>query len=358
MFPAYKSKPMNSITAKLLLVLLFVTATVRAQSIRATADSIRRHYHIPELAYAVVQADTVLTMEVLGFKRQGSAAPAALLDRFHIGSNTKAITAFIAARLVAQQRISWKTTFFSLFPELKKTNKDFTLEDLLSFRAALPPYTYTVQKPLREQITGDEQQQRYALVQYLLPQKAAPADNGIYLTNTGYILAGLMLEKATGKHYKALVQGIGTELNMDFGFGYPNNSDTLQTWGHDVQGTPVAPSDNYKLDWLLSAGNINVTLPDYIKWIQELLKDKPRLLSRADTDHLLYGRAYFAFGWFNEKNKNGAYTLAANEGNAGAFITKVQIRKQSRTAYVIFCNAATAAADEGTELLMEVLQGK
>ncbi|PSK92027.1 serine hydrolase domain-containing protein [Taibaiella chishuiensis] len=343
-----------------IVLLLLIAAVVHAQPSLRIADSIRRHYRIPELAYAVIKADTILDMAATGVKKKGSSAKANLQDRFHIGSNTKAITAFIAARLVAQQQISWHTTFFSLFPELKKeridTSVDYALDDLLSFRAALPPYTYTVRSPLREQITGNEPQQRYALAQYLLRQKPVAPDEGFYLTNTGYILAGLMLEKASGRSYKTLVKELGDTLGIAFGFGYPNGTDTLQTWGHDAVGNPLAPFDHYKLDWLLSAGNINITLPDYARFIQEFLKPVPSLLSRAVTDQLLYGRPGFAYGWFTEKDSAGRYLVASNEGNAGAFITRVQVVKEQNIAFIIFTNAATAATAKGIDVLLTALK--
>lgn len=339
---------------------LLLAATTLAQSSLRMADSIRQHYHIPELAYAVVRADTILEMAAAGLKRKGTTARASLDDRFHIGSNTKAITAFIAARMVAQQQIGWHTTFFSLFPELKKESKDtsvdYALEDLLSFRAALPPYTYTVRNPLRAQLTGSASQQRYALARYLLRQKPVVAEDGLYLTNTGYILAGLMLEKASGRSYKALVKEFGDELGITFGFGYPNVTDTLQTWGHDVALKPVAPFDHYKLDWLLSAGNINMTLPDYARFIQEFLKPAPGLLSSAVTGQLLYGRPGFAYGWFNEKDSTGRYLMASNEGNAGAFITRVAVVRERDIAFIIFTNAAAVATGKGIDVFLTALK--
>ncbi|MFT3749666.1 MAG: hypothetical protein QM768_15165 [Agriterribacter sp.] len=44
----------------------------------------------------------------------------------------------------------------------------------------------------------------HQLAKYLLQQKSVEPNDGLYLTNTGYILAGLMLEKASGKAYKEL----------------------------------------------------------------------------------------------------------------------------------------------------------
>src|ERR1700741_171694 len=78
-----------------------------AQFFISFGDSIRKAYSIPELAYAVVSSDSVLEMRACGEKRINSGLEAGLDDKFRIGSNTKAITGFIAAQLVKQHKISW-----------------------------------------------------------------------------------------------------------------------------------------------------------------------------------------------------------------------------------------------------------
>ena len=259
-----------------ILAVIFITTIVctcnisKSQSLLYFADSVINEYKIPELAYAVVSSDSILELQTLGVQRINTNYLAKQNDRFHIGSNTKAITSFIAAILVKDERLRWNTKFFDLFPELKKNSKkvyyNITLQDLLTFRGKLPPYTYTNEHPAQKEIIGDNAQQRYLLAKYFLSQKPMKEDeNGLTRSNADYILAGLMLEKASGKSYKELVLDFGNSVNIEFGFDYPNLTDTFQPWGHDATLKPVPPFDNYKLNWLLSAGNINVSLPDYIK---------------------------------------------------------------------------------------------
>jgi len=94
---------------------------------KAFADSIRIKYQIPELAYAVVSADGIFEFQISGVQRIHTNLQAKQSDRFHLGSNTKAITCFIAALLVQQEKIKWDTKIFDLFPELKvkRNSNDF-----------------------------------------------------------------------------------------------------------------------------------------------------------------------------------------------------------------------------------------
>lgn len=348
--------------ASLILILLVIISSARqadSQTLAETAESIRKEYKIPELAYAVVSSDRVIEIQILGFKRIDLKLAAEPTDRFHLGSNTKAITGFIAALLIRQNKIGWRTKFFDLLPELKSKSRrayyDLTLEDLLTFRANLPPYTYTNPQPPK--FNGDYARQRLQLAAWFLRQKPNNSKDELKLTNAGYILAGLMLEKASGKSYKELVGDLGAELSINFGFDYPNLSDETQTWGHDADLIPQPPKDNYKLNWLLAAGNINVSLPDYVKFIQIQLRGlagKSDLLAEDEFNFLHYGLPEFAVGWFwkpDDKNRRVSF----NTGNAGAFTTKVYVVKETDRAYILFANAATEKTSEGLKLLLDSL---
>ncbi|AZB32309.1 class A beta-lactamase-related serine hydrolase [Chryseobacterium bernardetii] len=188
---------------KLQFILTFLIAySLIAQTISDKIDSIRIRYQIPALEIAVISSDSIL-MKALGTNKVNSNVQVTLQNRFHLGSNTKAITSFIAADLVSQGKINWNTDFFHLFPELKakqNQSKSLTLINLLNFKAPLAPFSYDTYIPESVVITGTNQEQRYNIAKYLLTQKAVKKNNDdLYLTNLGYVLAGLMLEKVSNK---------------------------------------------------------------------------------------------------------------------------------------------------------------
>lgn len=328
-----------------------------AQGYSVDADSIRRVYHIPELAYAVISSDTIYEMQVLGFKRVDANVAAETDDRFRIGSNTKAVTGLIAALLVKQDKIKWDTRFFDLFPELKKGSRkvyhSLTLLHLLTFRTKLFPYTYTYSKPDTNQFAGNEDEQRYEFARWFFKHKPRVTDDSINFSNLGYVAAELMLEKASGKSYKQMVLDFGRQFAINFDFGAPNSTDSLQPWGHNAQLQPEPPGDNRKLNWLLAAGNINVDLPSYVKFIQLQLKGllgKGALLSKEEWFFLHRGLARFAVGWFSAIDEMGR-PYSYNIGNPGTFLSAVYVHHQSNLAFVIFTNAQTPEAQKGIDLL-------
>lgn len=346
----------------LLSMCLLAAITAKAQQTNLLADSIREIYNIPALAYAVVSSDSVFVISVTGVQHTGTAYQVNVNSRFRIGSNTKAITGFIAAQLVQQGKLKWNTKFFDLFPELKAGSNpayhQLTLLNLLTFRTRLYPYTYTYATPSPSQFTGTDSAQRYQFTQWFLQQPPVSGKGKLHFSNLGYVAAGLMLEKATGKSYTTLVQELGLTLGIQFGFGAPNTADTLQPWGHTNGLAAEPPAPNPKLNWLMAAGNVNVSLPGYIKFIQLQLRglnNTDTLLPAKIYHKLHYGKPRFAVGWFWAKQKGGRL-YSYNTGNPGSFLSKVYVMPYSNKAYILFANVQTALAEEGLDNLYEKLK--
>lgn len=339
----------------------FFASTLQAQSHAAFADSIRNANHIPELAYARISSTSIYEMNALGTIKINSTHPASITDKFRIGSNTKCITSFIAALLVKEGKLKWDTKFFDLFPELKENSDpahlQLTLINLLSMRTRLYSYTYTYEKPEQKDFSGDEAQQRYQFLSWCLKQPAIIDTGGTHFSNLGYVAAELMLEKVSGKSYKQLVTELGKKLDIDFHFGQPNTLDSLQPWGHNKNLVPEPPGDSYKLNWLLAAGNINVSLPDYVKFIQlqlQGLKGESKLLTKDEFAFLHYGRTKIAAAWFWEMDERGNH-WSSHFGNPGTFLTQIKICQEKDLATLVFMNVQTPEAENAIELLTNEL---
>lgn len=346
------------------LVSFFIYLFATGQNYAKFADSIRIKYKMPELAYAVISSDSIIELHVLGFHKKDAKDKAGINDRFRLGSNTKTITSYIAANLVKQGEIKYDTKFFDLYPELKlKSNPvyyDLTLKDLLTFRARLLSWTYTFDKPTEKEIKGSEQQQRYGFIAWALQQPPQDTANKvIYWSNPAYVAAGLMLEKATGKDYEKLVDELGKESDINFSFGQPNASSINEPWGHNQDLAPEKPGNSYKLNWLSSAGNINVSLPDYTKFIKMQLQGlhgRSKIFTEEEFNEMHYGLPEFSYGWqvYIDEKTNLKYSY--HKGNPGAFLSQVFICKASDRAYVFMTNVQSKEAEAGLSVLFEELK--
>ena len=92
---------------------------------------------MPALAVAVIRSDGIDTA-VVGRRRLDADDPAESGDRFHLGSNTKAMTATLAAILVERGSIEWSAPARDVL-EIERAHPDVTLATLLTHAAGVQP---------------------------------------------------------------------------------------------------------------------------------------------------------------------------------------------------------------------------
>src|SRR5262245_13442787 len=75
-------------------------------------------YGLPAVAAAVARNGRIVAAGAVGTRRAGTNIPVTIDDRFHIGSDTKAMTALLAAMFVERGALGWDSTVAQVFPEL------------------------------------------------------------------------------------------------------------------------------------------------------------------------------------------------------------------------------------------------
>lgn len=323
----------------------------------AFVDSLRQVHDVPAIGYAVLTADSVLAMEVVGVRRSGTDQGVTLVDRFRIGSCTKTVTSHIAAQLVQQGVIAWDTRLLDLYPEWKARSKKayqhLTLLDLLTFRTRLVRYTYTDPEPRITAFSGDAHAQRTALAQWALQQPPVPKGDGIHFSNLAYVLVGAMLERASGRTYAQLVDELATPHGIDFHFGAPNRFDSLAIWGNRPDGTTEAPADDIKLEWLMAAGNLNASIPDLATYVQVHLRGlegRDPILASEEFRNLHMGAPTWALGWMWTTDADGG-KRSFHVGNPGAFLTYIFVHHDTGRAYVLVANRQSEGTQEALDAL-------
>ena len=170
-------------------------------------------YDLPALAAAVVKNGEIIASGAVGMRRAGTNSPVTIEDRFHIGSDTKAMTALIAAMLVEGGKIRWTSTVGEVFPELAATMdpalRGVTLEQLLSHTSGIPSDTDADEKLIQQSFTQEKlnlDELRSWVVKQLVtrPLQSQPGAQFAY-ANMGYLLAGAMLERVTGQTWEELI---------------------------------------------------------------------------------------------------------------------------------------------------------
>ena len=281
-------------------------------------DPIRANAKIPGMAVVVLRGHEIAAQGASGVRQAGSSQGVTIEDHFHLGSDTKAMTATLIAILVEEGRLKWSTTIGKIFSgQVEKINPEWTevtLDQLLTHRAGAPAELEAggLGKQLWQR-KGTPSQQRMELVRGVLARPpVAKAGTTCTYSNAGYALAGAMAEIVTGRPWEELMKekifeplGITTA-----GFGAPGTPDALdQPVGHTPDGTPVPAGPNAdNPPAIRPAGSINMSVPDWARFIALHLRGDPsnphretRILTPESFAHLhqpFQGPGeHYAAGW-------------------------------------------------------------
>ncbi len=268
---------------------------------------IRQEHDVPAISAAIVTSKGVTAIGAAGVRKRGAEVPATLDDLWHLGSDTKAMTATLLARLVEQGRLKWDSTVAEVFPELAdKFDPDMrgvTLLHLLSHRSGLRPNL-----ALGRYLGDDVKQLRLRAVREELARKPThkPASHYEY-SNLGYIIVGAMVERVTGKTWEEAIRDeVFIPLRMtSAGFGGTGTHGQIdQPWPHHADGKAM-PENGPAMDnppVMGPAGRVHCTIRDWAKFIQDQLRGargEPGLLKPASYQKLRtppFGGEY-ALGW-------------------------------------------------------------
>lgn len=239
---------------------------------------------VPALGGAVFTADKVLFLGVAGVRQAGSDNKVVADDRWHLGSNTKAMTAALFQRLVEQGKIKDGATLAELFPgvTVDPALAGLTADDLSGHRAGLMD-SAVLGMPWLMAARGDERpltEQRMELAAKVLAAPPPGAVGTFAYGNINFILLGAAIEQATGKPWEEVIAAeLFQPLGMaSAGFGAPPDP---APWGH-MGGRPMEPGPAADNPMALGpAGTVHVDLTDYGKWLQMILKGGDGWLSAA-----------------------------------------------------------------------------
>jgi len=320
---------------------------------------IRQKYGVPAIAGAVVTSEGTVAEGVVGVRKRGTDIPATLNDKWHLGSDAKAMTAALVARLVEQGQLKWDTTVAGVFPDMtplfREEMKGLTLLHLLSHRAGLPENL-----DLSKYSSDDAQGERARAVMHELAKRPLfKAGSKKQYSNLGYVVVGAMIERTTGKSWeKAIQDGLFEPLEMTScgfgGTGTPGQID--QPWGHQAGGQPVAgngPSvDNPPV--MGPAGRVHCTIQDWARFIRDQLRGsrgEPALLEASSykTLHTPPFGGDYALGWMVLERSWGGGKVLHHGGCNTMNFANVWVAPERDFAVLVCINQGGDRAFEATD---------
>lgn len=228
---------------------------------------------VPAIGAAMFDHEGLVDVAVSGVRRRGDPTEVTIDDTFHIGSNTKAMTAALLARLSEQNRgISFDTTLAEAFPAIDSMHDgyaDVTMAQLLSHTGGAPGDDVDIDETILSMPVAIG---RAAGTELVLSQPPATTPSTtVEYSNAGYVIAAAAMEQATGSSWEELmVTEIFTPLGMDScAFGPPGTEGQAdQPSGHDGDGQPVY----WDIPPLVGpAGSVHCSMGDWGRFLVELL---------------------------------------------------------------------------------------
>lgn len=377
-------------TAKSVLCRLLLVGAICVCSISIAADPSEKQlvakleelclrHDLPGMAVAVVNADGLVESHCFGIRKRETSDKIELSDRFALGSNTKAITAALAACLVEAGKIEWKTTIGEAFPKLTEGEihpklRVVTLDQLLSHQSGLAANISDISSQawvsfFQEKLSPTLEREQ--LLKLVLPNQPKLAPEKFNYSNLGYAVACAMLETRAGEPYESLVKKyVFDPLEMNSAdFRSMRSAKQLKPpllWGHAANGDPVDPraagSENPTV--YAAAGTVHVTIEDYAKFVHWQLVGKPEpvLKTQQAFDRLheplvdfttpgsKYGRGWICI--------NGAFGPAVSHtgSNTNSFVVTWILPKRNFAVIVCTNSGQTKALTACNELVTQLMK--
>ena len=374
------------------LTVLSISGPVSAQtSLDPMLKPYLSRYDLPALAAAVVKNGKIVSAGAVGTRRAGENIPVTINDRFHIGSDTKAMTAFLAAMLVEQEKLQWTSTVSDVFPELAEEMdprlRAVMLQQLLSHTSGIPSDNEDVLKVLGESYAqeGNLDELRYWLVRAWskYPLASEPGEKFAY-SNMGYVFAGAMIERRTGKTWEELItEKIFKPLEMrTAGLGPQSSIGKIDApLGHRiVNGKAKAMlagpcGDNPPI--IGPAGLAHMSVLDFARWAGWNTgegKRGPKLV-KAETMKKLHtpvitmpmqkthtpgtpSEGKYAFGWGELHPEWAPNPFLMHGGSNGMNLAKIWVDRKRDFAMVLMTNIGGVKADQAQDILANELYAK
>ena len=351
-------------TSRRAVLLAALAAPVAARAATSAAPVLAKAMEgttTPGMAAVVLRDFKAEPERVAGIRRLGRPDLVRPGDRWHLGSNGKAMTATLVARLVERGVLSWDKPLDRMLPGLadvmRPEYREATLPDLLSHRAGLPENHddiaffngfYADPAPL------PAQRLRY-LATALADAPAGPRRSDMVYSNTGLLTAAAVAEHATGKPFEALiVKEVFHPLGMT-SVSFDQYGGAHEPFGH-VDGRPADKVTDANPRMFAPAGAMRLTLADWSRFCIDQMRGEHgqgKLLT-ADTYRFLHtgqGDTRSALGWGASPHPMGltgpALTHAGSDGNWYALVV---LFPQTGSGVLVIANAADSMGGDKAAL--------
>ncbi len=307
---------------------------------------------------------------VAGVRKAGDTDPIRRGDWFLLGSNTKAMTASVAARLVERGVIAWTTTLAEALPDLAANMgtayRTVTLEQLLNHRGGILAFNNAADVESFAsylQTLGNAQPstlvaRKQLFAAWLLAQPSPPGitpGRDFFYSNAGYALAAMMLEARTGLSFQQLFdQEMARPLGIEVRWVKADEAVVDGPNGHaGAEGKPPVVLPPFSAEEALWSEVIRPAGPDlairstsygrWIRWHLLALQGQPTPLAPGYVQRLkALATDDYAMGWAAAVTPDGRRVLM-HSGEWGGFDSAAMVDQAGRSGSLALTNIVNSS---------------
>ncbi|MGH9663585.1 MAG: serine hydrolase [Bryobacteraceae bacterium] len=274
--------------------------------------------------------------------------------KFRLGSLTKQFTAVAILQLQQHGKLSVDDHISKYIPESPAAWKDITIQELLSHTSGLPNFTSFPDYKEKERLPATP----LSLIQRFLkkPLDFSPGAKFSY-SNSGYIVLGYIIEKASGLSYEAyLKRNIFDPLDLQ-STGYDHAATVLKrrASGYVARAARIENADYIDMSVPFAAGALYSTVNDLFRWDRALSTEK--VLPKAALEKMFtpsqgnYGDGWFITRLFDRK-------VFTHSGGINGFASYIARYPDDDACVIVLANLQTAPSERIGKGLAAILFGQ
>jgi CubicO group peptidase (beta-lactamase class C family) len=363
---------LNYLFVHMLLIFLFVAAcstqlasaqvhgsrTKPTDDKAAQIDSIFRDYDRPDAPGAsviVISKGKVIFKKAYGLADPEKKTKSSTQTNYRLASCTKQFTAMAIIILAERNKLSYDSRLTDLFPDFPTYGKQISVRHLLNHTSGLIDYEDVMPDgatiPLNDQdVLRMMEQQDHTYF---------PPGSQFRYSNSGYVLLGLIVEKASGMSFADFLRkSIFKPLHMNHTALYhrDDHTDRRRAYGYTQQGSAFVNTDESLTSSTLGDGRIYSSVDELYKWDQALYTN--RLVSAESLKQAFMPSAQvdettgYGFGWYIDDSRQ--MRVLWHSGNTSGFTSRIHRFPEQQFSIIVLTNRSNAPLEQLVNAVQEL----
>jgi CubicO group peptidase (beta-lactamase class C family) len=232
----------------------------------------------PGVAVLVKKDGKIIYEKGYGVRELRTHAKIDAQTNFRLASVTKQFTAMAVLLLIHDEKLHYDQHLTEVFPDFPAYGKEITIRNLLNHTSGLPDYSEIMDQKEKSggtQWSPNHQIQDEEVLALLKTQPAgkfAPGTQWEY-SNSGYVVLGLIVAKASGVPYREFLQRrIFHPLQMNHTLVYQQGINVVsrRAYGHSKENNQLIETDQSSTSATLGDGGIYSNVEDMGRWDEAL----------------------------------------------------------------------------------------